>query len=249
MKYTPLVSVIIAVFNGEDYLARALESVRNQSYSNVELIVIDGESTDGTVDIIKQNVSYLNYWVSEKDKGIYDAWNKGLAKCNGDWISFLGADDYYELDCLSNYVSYIDQQLIQPHFVSSQVRLVDKTGAQIRIIGQPWVWGKFRKYMNATHVGSFHSREFFNEYGVFDDTFKIVGDYELLLRAGDKLKAGYLDLITVNMQTGGTSTNSNALKEAMRAKIVNRSRSRFKAKLDYFDANLRAILRRILRRP
>ena len=89
----PLVSVITVVLNGEKYLEETIKSVINQNYDNVEYIIIDGGSTDGTLDIIKKYEDKIDYWVSEKDRGIYDAMNKGIDLANGDWINFMNAGD------------------------------------------------------------------------------------------------------------------------------------------------------------
>ncbi len=89
----PLISIITVVFNGEKYLEQTIQSVINQSYDNVEYIIVDGGSTDGTVDIIKKYEEQIDYWVSEEDKGIYDAMNKGIDLVTGDWINFMNASD------------------------------------------------------------------------------------------------------------------------------------------------------------
>jgi glycosyltransferase involved in cell wall biosynthesis len=89
----PLVSIITVVYNGEKYLEETIQSVINQTYDNVEYIIIDGGSTDGTIDIIKKYEDKIDYWVSEMDKGIYDAMNKGIILVNGKWINFMNAGD------------------------------------------------------------------------------------------------------------------------------------------------------------
>ena len=94
-KSLPLITIIIAVFNGAKTLQQCIDSVAQQSYPNKELIIIDGGSKDGTLDLLKANSEKIDYWVSETDNGIYNAWNKGLAQANGDWICFLGADDFF----------------------------------------------------------------------------------------------------------------------------------------------------------
>ncbi|MDH5645697.1 MAG: glycosyltransferase, partial [Candidatus Heimdallarchaeota archaeon] len=91
----PLVTIITAVLNGVDTLERTILSVISQSYTNIEYIIIDGGSTDGTIDIIRKYEHAIDCWVSESDTGIYDAWNKGVRLSNGEWIAFLGADDSY----------------------------------------------------------------------------------------------------------------------------------------------------------
>jgi glycosyltransferase involved in cell wall biosynthesis len=91
----PLISIVMVTFNCDHYLRQAMESVLNQSYSNVELIVVDGGSTDGTLEIIQSFGDTVAYWQSEPDKGIYDAMNKGIHLATGDWIGFKNADDWY----------------------------------------------------------------------------------------------------------------------------------------------------------
>ena len=95
MQYSPLITVIVAVFNGAKTLQHCIDSVAHQSYPNKDLIIIDGGSNDGTVDLLKTNYEQIKYWISEPDKGNYNAWNKGLSQAKGDWICFLGADDYF----------------------------------------------------------------------------------------------------------------------------------------------------------
>src|SRR5439155_13950516 len=95
-RQTPLVSIITIVYNREAYLEQAINSVLQQSYPNIEYIVIDGGSTDNSVSIIKKYASKIQYWVSEPDNGIADAFNKGLMKANGNIIGFINADDWYE---------------------------------------------------------------------------------------------------------------------------------------------------------
>ena len=89
----PLISIIVAVFNGKETLQQCIDSVAQQTYQNKELIVIDGGSNDGTLDLLNQNSSRLT-WLSEPDSGVYSAWNKGLARAKGEWVCFLGADDF-----------------------------------------------------------------------------------------------------------------------------------------------------------
>ena len=104
----PLVSIITIVYNGENYLEQAINSVVQQSYQNIEYIIIDGGSTDQSISIIKKYESKIRAWISEPDKGIADAFNKGLARASGDVIGFINADDWYEPDAVQKVVENIN---------------------------------------------------------------------------------------------------------------------------------------------
>jgi glycosyltransferase involved in cell wall biosynthesis len=222
----PLITIVTATYNVAKYLPAAIQSVRVQNYNNIEFIVVDGASTDGTVDVIRANEDVIDYWVSEPDKGIYDAWNKGVSLSSGEWIAFLGADDIYLAGAIQAYVTSIHtcgDNL--PQYLSSRVNLT--SGSKVlRTIGQPWNWMAFRKYMNVAHVGSMHHRLLFEKYGLFDESYKICGDYEFLLRPRSSLRAAYLSEITVNMSIGGISgTNLQVFNETARAKVITGGRS------------------------
>lgn len=244
MPNKPLITVIIATFNIGDAIEKSILSVVNQSYNNIQFIIIDGGSSDGSLEIIKKYSDKISFWVSEKDKGIYDAWNKGLKYSKGDWISFLGGDDEFLPDAIENYVNYItDSNFYNYDFISSKVKLVDQRGNKLNTVGRQWKWSVFKKYMNIAHVGSLHSKHFFEKYGWFDVNFKIAGDYEILLRAKDKLKAGYLEEVTVNMRIGGVSNNTKVFNETRKAKIKNKSRNFIMAFYDMLIAKVIFFLR------
>ena len=103
----PLITIITVVLNGEKYLQETIDSIKNQTYKNYEFIVIDGGSTDKTLEIIKNNSNLIDYWVSEKDEGLYDAFNKGLNLARGDYIGIINSDDTYENDALHILTKYI----------------------------------------------------------------------------------------------------------------------------------------------
>lgn len=229
----PLVTVIIAVFNGEKYIADAINSVANQTYTNIELIVIDGGSKDSTIDILRTHAEHIVYWVSEPDSGIYDAWNKGLAVANGEWIAFLGSDDLYYPTAIKDYVEYIALHKSEDlDFVSSRIELVSSDLQPTKVVGERWTWDIFRKNMSVAHPGALHSRKFFSKYGVFDSRYRMAGDYEVLLRAREGLAAGFLDKITVMMRVGGASTDLAVFKENYRAKTESGGRNRL---ICYFE--------------
>ncbi|WP_083664347.1 glycosyltransferase family 2 protein [Herminiimonas arsenitoxidans] len=246
--HLPLITVITVVFNAEKTLEKAILSVINQSYSNIEFIVIDGGSTDNSIDIIKKYQYAIDYWVSESDTGIYDAWNKGVRLASGDWIAFLGADDAYTDGAIEAYASFISNcSDVKLEYVSSRVNLVNHT-TKLRVVGAPWRWAVFRKYMNVAHVGSLHRWTLFEEYGLFDDSYRISGDYEFLLRAGSTLNAHFLDFVTVDMQVGGVSdANIQVFNETTRAKKTTGQRSIFMCQLEKYYAIFKWKLRSQLR--
>ncbi|MCT7487108.1 glycosyltransferase [Aliarcobacter cryaerophilus] len=246
MRQKPLISIVTAVYNGEKYLEQTIQSVLNQTYKNIEYIIIDGGSTDGTIDIIKRHEDKITYWISEKDNGIYDAWNKGIRVSKGDWIGFLGADDFYLNDAIENYVNMILSAEFDLMYISGKNILCDDSSKIIKTFGKKWNWTDFRVYMNVAHVGSLHNKKLYSKYGMYDLSFKICGDYELLLRAKENLKAGFLDKETCYMRNGGVSNLSNKVfQETFKAKKLNNSRKC--NALYYYDMYI-AIIKYKLRR-
>ncbi len=243
----PLVSIITAVFNGEKFLEQTIASVLDQTYAPVEYILIDGGSTDGTLDIIRAYEDRIACWVSEPDRGVYDAWNKGVDRANGQWLAFVGSDDILDVDAVESYMDYIQQSGTPgPEFVSSKARLVDDNLRFIRTIGQPWEWKQFLKYNNLAHVGSFHHQRLFDRFGRYDCRYQIAGDYEFLMRSGRHLKAAFMDRETVKMRSSGISNNRNALSETMHVKINAGGRNRALSYLEYCYGLLKFGLKRFV---
>lgn len=222
MKYT----VITATFNSDKTVTETFNSILNQSYmGDIEYIVVDGCSTDQTVDIIKsyqekfqlKGISFK--WISEKDNGIYDAWNKGLNIATGDWISFLGSDDIYLKNALELYNETISNLEYPKDLVYSNVDVI-KNNKTIRVINGLWSWKIFRRKMNIGHVGAFHNKEYFKIHGNYDADYKIAGDYELLLRAKENLKTAKVTSTTAKMAYGGISNKLifKAFSESIKAK-------------------------------
>lgn len=243
----PLISIVTAIFNGEKYLEETIQSVINQTYDNVEYIIIDGGSTDGTLNIIKKYEDKIDYWISEPDDGIYDAWNKGIMLARGSWVGFLGADDIYMDDALFNYVEKINEDA-NIEYISAQVVLCDAFKQKIRVVGSQWSWNDFFKYMNVAHVGSLHKISLYEKYGLYDLSFEMCGDYEFLLRAKDTLKSGYINKISAYMRCGGVSNNNiKIFEEVYKAKIKHSTRAfNFLAKWDMYIATLKWKVRKII---
>jgi glycosyltransferase involved in cell wall biosynthesis len=242
----PLVSIIIATHNVGNLIEKTLLSIFNQSYKKFEIIIIDAVSNDLTLSYIEKYKSRISYLISEPDKGIYDAWNKGLEKAKGEWIAFLGAGDEYLPDALLNYFNLLARSHYSVEFISSTINIVDRKGEFISVKGKPWTWPKFLESMMCTHVGSLHSRRLFEKYGFFDPSYKIAGDYEFLLRAGDQLKTAFLPVITINMLNGGVSTSPMVLLEDRRLKISTGKKAIWKADIEFAKNWLKQLARRTI---
>jgi glycosyltransferase involved in cell wall biosynthesis len=214
-----LITIIVAVYNGAKTLQQCIDSVSAQSYENKELIIIDGMSNDGTLEILKQNTSRINYWISESDEGVYSAWNKGLKHAKGDWICFLGSDDYlYTSDALKKLSSKLEPIPLSIRLAYSRIILINPQGEQLHPIGEPWDVAKknFLKGKCLPHQGVMHRKSLFEKMGMFDESFGIGGDYELMLREIIHSDAFFIpDIVVIAMRQGGLSSNSKHSIEAL----------------------------------
>ena len=221
------ITVIIAVYNGVKTLQQCLNSVAQQSYPNVELIVIDGGSQDGTVELLKANQGNISYWVSEPDRGIYNAWNKALAQATGEWVCFLGADDFFwDMLVLERIVAALRALPSDVRVAYGQVILLNQDGESLYAVGEPWkkVKDRFKQVMCIPHPGAMHRRSLFVAHGVFDESFRIAGDYELLLRELKSADAFFVpNLIVAGMCQGGVSSDpQNSIKALLETRRAQR---------------------------
>lgn len=202
IKDIPVVSVITAVYNGEIHLEKTINSVINQTYSNIEYIIIDGNSSDNTVDIIKKYEKEIDYWISEPDSGIYEAFNKGLSYASGDYIGFINSGDWYESDGIQKIMADVKKD---PAIYCGHMNLISENGDKPATVHKSNPERLFQT-MRVAHPASFVSRHIFNQIGGFSTTYKIAGDYDFMLRA--RLKGFYIfvvDKIVTNMPLGGIS--------------------------------------------
>lgn len=209
---SPLISVVVSTFNAEATLQRCIDSFWAQTYPHKELIFSDGKSSDHTVEIFERNASKIAHWISERDTGIYQAWNRVIPKARGEWLYFLGADDYF---WSPNVLERVAANLSDPangteRVVYGQVAVVSQSGEVIEMVGKDWplVARRYLHEMTIPHQGVFHHRSLFSEYGLFNESFKVCGDYEFLMRELKVHDARFIpDLIITGMQFGGTSSN------------------------------------------
>jgi glycosyltransferase involved in cell wall biosynthesis len=242
----PLVTVVTAIFNGKQYVVECLESVLAQDYPNIEHVILDGGSTDGTLDVLRAYDDKIAFWKTEPDKGIYDAWNKAVDEARGEWICFLGVDDLFLPGAVSAYME-LARNNPQAEYLSSQAKWIHSSGYE-RTIGKPWTWAGFRKWMCTAQVGSMHRRSLFDRLGRFDTSYRSAADYEFLLRSRQELKAAYMPVITVVMRAGGISDSYAALLEAKRARTIAGGRNNLLATIDFLIAILKFTFRSPRRR-
>lgn len=240
-----LISIIIATYNSELTLEKCLDSIVVQKCNSVELIIIDGNSIDGTLEVLKRYEGDIDYLVSEPDDGIYDAWNKGISASKGAWLMFIGSDDELRPDCIKRYKQQIEIDS-DYDYISGRIMLVSQTGGELREFGQRYSWDVFKKIMNLAHVSALHNRRLYETYGNYDSSYKICGDYELLLRPKGLLKVKFVDALFANMAIGGISYGSFvALFEARNAKLQHKVNNRPAIFIQYYFAVLMLILKRI----
>jgi len=219
-----------------------------QDFTNWELIVIDGGSSDGTVEILEKYDRHITYWVSEPDHGIYHAWNKALKQAKGEWVIFLGADDYLmDANALGDMSVHLRGAFPDYRVVYGKVLQVDRSGSPIRVLGEPWgrVRDRCRVHMSIPHPATFQHRSLFSENGYFCEDFSIAGDYEFLLRELPERPALFVENVTVTgMQVGGAGASpANNLKMLRESQLARKMRGRSSLTAYYPAAYARNYLR------
>lgn len=235
----PCVTVVTVVFNGERHLEETIKSVLEQDYDNLEYIVIDGGSTDGTLDIIKRYEYAIDYWVSEEDRGISDAMNKGIATSSGEIIAHLHSDDFYEPYAISRAVGYF---LENPgcRWLIGEVNYIDPEGRKRRRLLFPpeYSYGRLKRANFIPHQGAFLKREIFEEVGLFNVEIRYAMDYEMWLRIGAIYEPLQVKDVFANFrETGLSSTEpASALREeyVIRNGIDNGTSFRIWNRINYF---------------
>ena len=211
----PLVTVVVAVRDGVRNIQRCIDSVDHQTLQNCEFIVMDAGSTDGTVEILKANAARIDYWESKPDRGIFHAWNKAVACARGEWLCFLGADDYlWAPDTLERFQPHLESASAAHRVVYGAVAVVARSGETVAVIDQSWEQARHRFFiaMSIPHPGTFHHRELFARHGPFDESFRQAGDYDFLLREFRARAPRYVPgLIQAGYEEGGVSTRPSTV--------------------------------------
>ena len=207
------ISIIIVVFNSRDTVGAAIDSIVSQRCSNIELIVVDGASTDGTRDVLAQYASKISVLVSEPDQGIYDALNKGISLATGDIVGFLHSDDLLAddssiqrvVDCMTDSgvdAVYGDLVYVQKNDTTRVVRTWRAGGFQLASLALGWM---------PPHPTFYARRQVYEQFGSFDTTFRIAADYDCMLRfLKSGVRVAYIPHVQVRMRVGGISNRSVA---------------------------------------
>jgi glycosyltransferase involved in cell wall biosynthesis len=204
------ISIITVCYNSAATIVDTLASVASQRWPDIEHIIIDGASKDGTQEIIKRHGTHVAKYISEPDQGIYDAMNKGIAIASGDIIALLNADDSYaHPDVLSHVAQHFtdsidavfgDVAFFRPENPTRIIRRFDSSRFSPKKIAWGWM---------PAHPGLFLRREVYQRAGLFKTDYRIAGDYEFVARAFSKFPLAYTHIpeILVNMRIGGASTS------------------------------------------
>lgn len=206
------ISIITVVYNGEKFLADCIQSVKNQSYADIEYIVIDGASTDGTATIINQYSSCINIVISEPDKGLYDAINKGINLATGEVVGILNADDTFANE---NVVESIANAFSKEPILDGLYGDLNYVSANGDKIIRKWrsknsTYHDLAKGWMPAHPTLYLKKELFAQYGNYALNCGTAADYDLILRFlyQHKIKTHYLPMLMVNMRLGGVSNKS-----------------------------------------
>lgn len=218
----PIITVITVSYNSATTIAETLRSVAGQTWGAIEHIVIDGGSTDGTQELVRQYGRANVVLVSEPDKGIYDAMNKGLMLASGGWIGFLNADDVFATpEVVRDLVATIEHTSADA--VYGDLEFVDRIESK-RVVRRwqsgPFVPAQLRKGWMPPHPTFYVRRMLVQRLGGFDAQFRIAADYDFMLRYLNEpgMKVAYLPQIVVQMKTGGASGN-HSLQAVLRRNV------------------------------
>lgn len=216
----PKISVITISYNSAGTIENTIKSVIDQGYKKLEYIIIDGGSTDGTVEIIKKYDAYISYWVSEPDNGIADAFNKGIKVATGDVIGIINSDDQYMSNTFELVSSAYEKEI---DVYRGGLLIHDDVNGFDYTLDPSVEFGMFLIHINVNHLSTFITREAYQKYGLFDTQFKVAMDLDLLrrfYRRGAKFKK--IDAVLGKFFSGGVSTVGPGVREGMkeREKVI-----------------------------
>ena len=219
MNRLPKITIITVAYNSANTIRDTINSITNQDYKNIEYIIIDGGSNDGTIDIIKEFPDTVDYYISEKDKGIYDAMNKGIIAATGDIIGILNSDDFYPNNfILSNVAkSFYQEQCDAVYGDLVYVHMQDTSRIVRYWQAGTYTTAKLKNGWMLPHPTFFVKSSIYNRFGLYSTELKQAADYKMILKLLYKhnISASYIPMILVKMRMGGASNVS--LRQRLRA--------------------------------
>ncbi|MCK1986507.1 glycosyltransferase [Lysinibacillus fusiformis] len=209
MSKGPKISIITACYNAEKTIEQTIKSVINQTYDNIEYIIVDGASTDGTLDIVRKYEGQIDVIISEEDKGVYDAFNRGAKLASGEYILYLNADDYIISNDVIEGVSNFIKDNNNPILLYGGVLVVNECTGQKFGVNKKVTFVEIQDGMMIPHQATFLSRNVLFEMGLFNEKYSIAADYDLLCKVYKKYNdcvVYYSKIISV-FRAGGISSD------------------------------------------
>lgn len=213
-----LISVVTCSYNSEKTIGRTIKSILSQGFDNYEYLIIDGGSSDKTVEIVKRYEPLFNgklRWISEKDHGIYDAMNKGINLSKGDYVWLVNSDDYLEPEALQNVAAQISEK--QSDVICGYIEYFSEESDNKHIFKYTPQESEIeyrKKRMGIVHPATIVARRIYEKYGLYDDSFFISADMDWFLRIKENdVNIDFIDIKLSNMSDGGISSQSNNVKK------------------------------------
>ncbi|WP_417336302.1 glycosyltransferase family 2 protein [Halobacteriovorax marinus] len=235
------VSIVTVVWNNKDTIQRAIDSVLSQSYDDIEYIIIDGQSTDGTIDLVQSYGNKIDKFVSEPDNGIYDAMNKGVSLASGDVVGILNSDDFYVDEfVIEKVLDAFKREGVDS--VYADLSFINSKGSVVRTFCSKYFHiDRFAYGIMPAHPTFFVKSKIYQKYGGYRKDYKLAADYEILIRFlyKKKISSFYLPEVIVKMEMGGASTGS------LKSVLINNNREVLRAcrengiKTSYFKLFMR----------
>jgi glycosyltransferase involved in cell wall biosynthesis len=212
----PLITVITVVYNGQKTVRQTIESVLNQTYDNIEYIVIDGGSTDDTLCIISEYENRIDYWVSEPDNGIYFAMNKAIKLSNGDYIGLLNSDDWYEPEACEIIAERINATNVDVYY--GMENIYDRDMTLLLVVGYTidFIWTK-----SILHQTCFISKNVYN-HKLYNEKYKSAADFKFFVDIKESARFEFIPKVLCNARTGGMSSTKQGQKELLRIAYLNK---------------------------
>lgn len=239
-SYQPLISVITVTYNAESTIEETMKSVLNQTYKNIEYLVIDGASNDMTIYIIKKYSNKITKFLSEPDCGIYDAMNKGILLSKGDAIILLNAGDLIHSRLIEEMVN-ISNRNVEDLIIASDWLVVNKKGISLKYRKATF---QFKSRMGASHTGVLIGRNIYKKHGLYDINYKFVADYVFFVKVWKQSAQSFIriPLPWVHYLSEGTTTNNLSLALKDRLSAINKNFKFHEALIIKFKTYLRIFL-------